>query len=107
MGGWHWAALGFAAWEQLAGLGLALGLLAWFSRRWAVERPALRWLGDRAFGVYVLHAPVLIAFTMLFRPLESAVHPLALAVLLSAVALSVSFVLADLARRVPGLRAIL
>jgi peptidoglycan/LPS O-acetylase OafA/YrhL len=96
-----------AAWEQLAGLGLGLGLLAWFSRRWAMERPALRWLGDRAFGVYVLHAPVLIAFTMLFRPLEAAVPPLALAALLAVAGLSVSFVLTELARRVPGLRAIL
>jgi hypothetical protein len=32
-GGWHWQALALAFWEQLTGLGLSLGLLAFLSRR--------------------------------------------------------------------------
>lgn len=30
--------------------------------------PALAWLGDRAFAVYIFHAPVLVALTMMFAP---------------------------------------
>jgi len=104
-GGWHWPAFELAAWEQLSGLGIALGLLAWFSSRFNDENRALRWLSDRAFGVYLFHTPVLIAFTLWLRPLEASVNPLILAALLSIVGLIISFGIADVARRVPVLRA--
>jgi fucose 4-O-acetylase-like acetyltransferase len=104
-GGWHWQSLALSFWEQLTGLGLALGLLAYFSRRMNRESPVSRWLADRSFGVYLLHAPVLVALMMAFRSLPQ--NPLPLAGLLTVTGLVVSFALADLARRVPGLRAIL
>jgi peptidoglycan/LPS O-acetylase OafA/YrhL len=104
-GGWHWQALSFAVWEQLTGLGLALGLLALFSRKLNRETTALRWLSDRAFGVYVLHTPVLVALAMVYRTLPQ--HPIPLAALLTVTGLAISYVLADIAHRTPGLRAIL
>ncbi len=104
-GGWHWQALALAGWEQLTGLGLSLGLLALFARRFNRDGPVLRWLADRSFAVYVLHPPVLIALMMAYRALPQV--PLALAVLLTLTGLAASYALADLARRVPGLRAIL
>ena len=104
-GGAHWQAFGLALWEQLTGLGLALGSLFLFSRRGNFDSPALRWLGDRSFGVYVLHAPVLVALAMLFRFLPY--HLYGLVGLLTVTGLAVSYALADLARRLPGLRSIL
>ncbi|AOS43122.1 glucans biosynthesis protein [Lacunisphaera limnophila] len=104
-GGVHWQALGLAVWEQLTGLGLALGALALFSRHVNVETRPLRWLADRSFGVYVLHAPVLIALALLFRALPY--HLYGLVALLTLTGLAVSYVLADLARRTPGLKSIL
>ena len=104
-GGWHWPALGLAVWEQLTGLGLALGALALFSRRLHSDQPGWRWLGERSFAVYVLHAPVLVALAMLFRKLPY--HLYGLVALLTLTSLVGSFALADLARRIPGLRAIL
>ena len=106
-GGWHWPAFELAAWEQLTGLGIALGLLALFSSRFNFEHPFLRWLSDRSFGVYLLHTPVLIAFTQLFRPLEESLNPLLLTAFLSVIGLITSFIIADLARRVPVLKNIL
>ncbi len=104
-GGWHGPAFGLAVWEQLTGLGLALGALALFSRRLNADTPVGRWLGDRAFAVYVLHAPVLVALAMLFRKLPY--HLYGLMALLTLIGLAISYVFADLARRIPGLRAIL
>jgi glucan biosynthesis protein C len=101
----HWQAFGLALWEQLTGLGLALGALALFSRKFATDSGVLRWLGDRSFGVYVLHAPVLIALATLFRSLPHSLY--GLVALLTVAGLLVSYGLADLARRIPGLRAIL
>ncbi len=104
-GGWTPQAFGLAAWEQLSGLGLSLGLLAFFSSKLNVETPGLRWLADRSFGVYVLHAPVIIALFMLFRALPQ--NPYVLAALLTLAGLLASYAVADLARRTPGLRSIL
>lgn len=97
--------LGLAFWEQLAGLGLALGVLSWFSRRLDRTSPVLTWLGDRAFGVYVFHAPMLIALTIAIRP--AGLNPFALAAVLTIATLAATYALADLARRLPGLRHIL
>jgi glucans biosynthesis protein C len=104
LGGWHWEALGFALWEQAAGVGLSLGVLALFSRKADVESPRLRWLSERSFGVYVLHAPVLVGLAMAFRALPQNTY--VLAALLTVTGLLVSYLAADLIRRVPVFRAI-
>ena len=104
-GGWNLQALGYAAWEQMAGLGIALGVLAWFRRYGRWEGRLARWMSDRAFAVYVLHAPVLVSLTPLIRPV--AVDPFLGAGVLTLMGLVSSFVVADLARRLPGLRRIL
>lgn len=61
--GWNTRAFGFAAWEQLTGLGIALALLAWFHARWNASGRMAAWLSERAFAVYLLQAPVLVALT--------------------------------------------
>lgn len=104
-GGTHWQAFALAMWEQLTGLGLALGALALFARRFDRDSRLLRWMAERSFAVYVLHAPVLVGLAMLFRALPY--HLYGLVVLLTATGLIVTYALADVARRIPGLRAIL
>jgi peptidoglycan/LPS O-acetylase OafA/YrhL len=105
IGGWNLRAFAMAVWEQLAGLGIALGLLACFHRRCNFSGRMAAWLSDRSFAVYMLHAPVLVALTPLMRP--AVIHPFVGTALLTAAGLVVSFVVADLARRLPGLRRIL
>lgn len=104
-GGWNLHAFALAAWEQFAGLSLALGSLAWFHRRWNDTGRVAAWLSERSFAVYMLHAPVLVGLTPILRPV--AVHPYLGAALLTVLGLMVSYFLADLAKRMPGLRAIL
>jgi len=104
-GGWNVRAFGYAAWEQLAGLGIALGVLAWYRRHGNWQGRMAQWLSERAFAVYLLHAPVLVALTPLVRP--AAVNPFVGAALLTIAGLGASFLAADLARRLPGLRRIL
>jgi len=104
-GGWHGQAFGLALWEQLAGLGLGLGMLALFRSRLNIDLTMTRWLSERAFAVYVLHPHVLVALTPLLRPLNTGLF--ANVLLLTALGLVASFAAADVARRIPGLRAIL
>jgi fucose 4-O-acetylase-like acetyltransferase len=104
-GGFNARALALCAWEQSAGLGIALGLMAWFHRRRQTTACVATWLSDRAFAVYLLHAPVLVALTPVLRP--AVANPLFGAALLTLTGLTASFAVADLARRVPGLRKVL
>ncbi len=104
-GGWRWQALGFALWEQLAGVGLSLGALSFFSRKLDFESALMRWLAERSFAVYVLHAPVLVALAMVFRALPQNMY--ALTALLTATGLLVSYIVADIVRRMPVFRTFL
>ena len=63
------------------------------------------WLSERAFAVYLFHAPVLVALTPVIRP--AVVNPFVGAALLTLTGLVASFAVADLARRVPGLKEII
>ena len=104
-GGWNVRAFALAAWEQFAGLGIALGLMAWFHQRGHAAGRVATWLSKRAFAVYLLHAPVLVALTPWLRPVS--VNPFVGTVLLTVSGLLASFAIADLFRRVPGLQKIL
>lgn len=104
-GGWNLRAFALAAWEQFAGLGIALGLMAWFHQRCNSAGRVATWLSERAFAVYLLHAPVLVALTPWLRPL--AVNPFVGAALLTLAGLVASFAVVDVARRLPGLRSII
>ena len=104
-GGWNVRAFAMAGWEQFAGLGIALGLLAWFHRRCNSAGRVATWLSERAFAVYLLHAPVLVALTPWLRP--AAINPFVGAALLTLTGLVASFAVADVARRLSGLRSII
>lgn len=103
-GGWRLQSLGLSAWEQLAGFGLGLGALAFCSGKLARVTPLSEWLSRRSFGVYFLHAPVLVLFTVILRPWG--IDPFFKVSILTAAGLAVSFALSEVASRIPGLRAI-
>lgn len=105
LGGWHWQAFGYALWEQFTAVGLSLGLMHLFRAKLNHESHALRWLSDRSFAVYVLHAPVIIALFCLFKPLKW--PPLPMTVLLTVTGLGATYLLAEIFRRVPGVRRVL
>jgi peptidoglycan/LPS O-acetylase OafA/YrhL len=104
-GGWNGRSFAFVVWEEFAGLGLALGAMAWFRQRWDATGRVAAWMAERSFAVYLLHAPVLVALTPLLRPF--AINPFLGVVVLTVVGVVASFAAADLAKRVPGLRRIL
>jgi peptidoglycan/LPS O-acetylase OafA/YrhL len=101
-GGWNPYALGMALWEQVTGVALAVGTMAFAFRHWNHQTAWSKWLSDRAFGVYVVHAPVLTAITVALQPHRVDLYTMILVT--TVLALVGSFVLADLLRRIPGLR---
>jgi peptidoglycan/LPS O-acetylase OafA/YrhL len=103
-GGWNIRSLGLASWEQLAGLGLGLGALALSSGKLNESTPMAKWLGDRSFGVYLFHPLFLILITIFMRPLHA--NAFFKVSILTGTCLVVSFLFTDIARRIPGLRAL-
>jgi peptidoglycan/LPS O-acetylase OafA/YrhL len=103
-GGWNLPALAYALWEQLTGIALALGAMSLCARRLPATTPWSTWLADRSFAVYVLHSPILVALALTLQPLNAS--PFLMAFLLTFIGLALSFAAADLARRIPVVRAI-
>ena len=105
-GGWHWQAAAMDLWRAGMCLSLTLGLVTLYRDRFDGQGPAARFLARNAFGVYVFHPPILIAITQVLRhwPLDAAVKFLVASVF--AVTATFLFV-GTVARRMPGIRAIL
>ncbi|MBO0701955.1 MAG: acyltransferase family protein [Candidatus Dormibacteraeota bacterium] len=104
-GGLHWQAAGYALWDSTMAVGMFCGLLMVF-RRWTNHAGRL-WneLSRNAFGVYVLHPPllVLVALPIALAPIAPLLKLLAAVV----VAIPFCFMVAGLVRRVPGVGRVL
>jgi hypothetical protein len=105
VGGMHWQAGAYALWDSTLSVGMFLGLLVIF-RRWANRTGAL-WneLSRNAFGVFVLHAPLVVGLTLLL--IRVPLQPLLKLLLAIAIALPLCFTVAGLVRRVPGVSRVL
>ena len=104
-GGLHWQAAGYALWDSTMAVGMFCGLLMVF-RRW-VNRTGRLWreLSHNAFGVYVLHPPllVLVAIPVALVPID----PLLKLLVAVLVAIPFCFAVAGLVRRIPGVSRVL
>jgi peptidoglycan/LPS O-acetylase OafA/YrhL len=49
-------------------------VVAWFRRRWDHQGPLVQRAGRGSYGAYVLHPPVLVALSLLARPLAGQEH---------------------------------
>jgi peptidoglycan/LPS O-acetylase OafA/YrhL len=103
-GGFNVVNAGKCLWEALVCVGKALLILAVF-RRWLDAQGAVaRVLSDNAFGVYLIHPPILIASAMALHPLMW--HPIAKAAALTAISAIGSLAASALVLRKSPLRAI-
>jgi peptidoglycan/LPS O-acetylase OafA/YrhL len=101
-GGLSWAAILYAMWEPLVAWGIiALWLLAfraWMNRPWGFWA----WLNRRAYGVYILHPPVLVGLALL---LHGWVAPALVKFAIVGLAASIgTWLIADPLVRLPGVK---
>jgi glucans biosynthesis protein C len=71
-GGFTWPAATLAVLEGSVAVALSLWMVAWFRRRWDHQGPLVQRAGRGSYGAYVLHPPVLVALSLLARPLAVA-----------------------------------
>ena len=67
LGGMHWQALVYAAWDPLVAAGIMCALLLAFRKYWNKPSPFTVWLDRRAYAVFVFHAPVTVVVCLLLR----------------------------------------
>jgi glucan biosynthesis protein C len=101
-GGWNPWAFGLAFWEQLTGLAIGLGIMSWFYRFGSSTHSFATWLSRRSFGVYMLHSPIMVAFTPMCNSIADESRLIA-ALVLTITSLVASYVTTDLIIRIPGL----
>ena len=88
VGGMHWQAAGYAAWEAFFAVSVSIGLLTLYREKANVRNRATGLLADTCFGIYVFHAPILVAVSMVLRAFT--VYPLAKAAIAAVIAFAVS-----------------
>lgn len=98
-GGLHWQAAGYAVWEAFICVSVCLGLLVVFRDNYNSQNRFSRFLSENAFGVYVFHTPIMVAATMLVRPIV--IYPVLKMLLMSIILLPVCFGFSHLVRKVP------
>jgi len=103
-GGFNPVSAGKCLWEALVCVGMAFLILGVYRRWFDGQSPFARMLSDNAFGVYLIHPPILIACAILLHGL--AWHPIAKAALLTVVAAIFSFAASAFILRKSPLRAI-
>jgi fucose 4-O-acetylase-like acetyltransferase len=103
-GGFNAVSAGKCLWEALVCVGMTILLLAVYRRHFNAQGPLGRWLSDNAFGVYLIHPPILIGAAILLHSL--ALNAIAKTLLLTAVATAGSFVASALILRKSPLGAI-
>lgn len=99
MGGFHWQSLAFATWEQFVCVGMVIGLLVWFRRRFNHQGSLAKSLSDSAFTVYFIHAPILVFLALALRGIN--LYPLLKFVLVAPIAIALCFIIAYLLRKIP------
>ena len=70
MGGWHVESLSYAIWEQLVGFSLIIRDFRDFLSIISTNRGNLaKALSDGAYGVYILHPPIIVGVSAIFPKL--------------------------------------
>ncbi|MCP4130195.1 MAG: acyltransferase [bacterium] len=105
MGGFSWQSCLYSVWEQFFGTGTIIFLIAHFRKRHTEQGSLLKGLSDSAYAAYIFHSPVLIGITIVLGTVSF--HPLIKFFLVSFVAITASFAIGAVVRKMPLARHVL
>jgi peptidoglycan/LPS O-acetylase OafA/YrhL len=101
-GGWNIPAAVYAFWEPLVAWGVILALLHAFERRFASLGPVWSTLARRAYAIYIIHPPVLVAIALAWRDVSA--PPLVKFAITGSATCLACYALAGLLLRAPSIR---
>jgi len=102
MGGGTWQSFSWAIWEQLVGFAMIIGLLGLGKKYLNKQGAVARKLSDSAYGVYIIHTPVIVGISALF--VDWQINQLLKFIALAPLALLVCFLLAWIIKQIPGVK---
>uniref|UniRef100_UPI003216FD48 acyltransferase family protein n=1 Tax=uncultured Draconibacterium sp. TaxID=1573823 RepID=UPI003216FD48 len=102
VGGGTWQSFAWAIWEQLVGFAMIMGLLGLAKKYRNHQGYLARQLSDSAYGVYVIHPPVIVGISALF--VAWPINQLVKFIVLAPLALFACFLLAWLIKQIPGVK---
>lgn len=103
-GGWNLIAFGWALWESFFCVAIIVGLIGIFKNKFNTQNSLQKFLSENAFGVYVFHAPVLVAVSVSLKNLQ--LQPVLKFILVSAITIPLSFIFVALIRKIKILQKI-
>ena len=98
-GGLYWQALMYAMWEAFVCMSMCIGLIYAFRRYLNRQGRLAKFLSPNAYTAYLIHTQVLVATALLLRNVD--VYPLLKFGFAGLIAVSVSFALSNLIRKLP------
>lgn len=104
-GGFHWQSAAYSIWESFFCVGVSLGLLAIFQKKYNKQGKVSKFLSENAFGVYVIHTPILVGITMMFSGIV--LNPLMKMIMMAILVLPICFGFSHLLRTLPLVKKIL
>lgn len=105
-GGFTWQSAEFSVWESFVAVAMSIGLIAVFREKFNYQNKLFKTLSDNAFAVYMFHPPIIVAVTLLFRPVTFL--PIIKWVILCFICVPLCFAAAHFAiRRIPLLNKVL
>ncbi|WP_319482945.1 acyltransferase family protein [uncultured Draconibacterium sp.] len=103
VGGGTWQSFAWAIWEQLVCVAMIIGLFGMAKKYFNRQGGLAKQLSASAYGVYIIHPPVIVAISALFIGWQD-INQLLKFIVLAPVALVACFTLAWLIRQVPGVK---
>lgn len=103
LGNGTWQSFTWAIWEQLVGFAMIIGLIGLAKKYFNKQGGIARQLSDSAYGVYIIHTPVIVGISAIFVNWQS-INQLLKFIVLAPLALLVCFLLAWLIKQIPGVK---
>jgi surface polysaccharide O-acyltransferase-like enzyme len=105
-GGVHWQAVVTAFWEAFLCLGMVVGLLVLFRKRFNQQGTLAKAMSPSAYTVYIIHQPVLFFLGLVLSGFRLP-HLLQAFALVAPVAVALCFLLSNYIRKLPLARSML
>jgi len=99
MGGVHWQSFAFSIWEQFVCFGLVIASLVWFRQRFNHQGSLAQIMSTNAYMVYLIHAPILVIVSLLFRGVV--IHPLLKFLIFAPINIAICFIVSHYFRKLP------
>lgn len=105
-GGFHWQSFSFAIWEGVYGIGMCIGLVVFFRKKFNTQGKIKKMLSDNAYAIYIIHAPVLVGISSLV--VNTSFPPAIKFVVVLPIVLGLCLIISHfILRRIPGAKRVL